>query len=104
MGPSPTIVHVSSDASINAYPGWGAYSVSKAGLDHLGRLWAAELGELGVRVFSVDPGDMDTDMHRAAIPDADPRTLADPARVAERIVALLDHPPAANGARIEVRS
>jgi NAD(P)-dependent dehydrogenase (short-subunit alcohol dehydrogenase family) len=39
-----TIVHISSDASVNAYPNWGAYSVSKAALDHLARIWAAELG------------------------------------------------------------
>src|SRR5882724_9301934 len=65
-----TIVHVSSDASISAYERWGAYSVSKAALDHLARIWAAELGEHGVRSFSVDPGEMDTRMHAAAIPDA----------------------------------
>jgi NAD(P)-dependent dehydrogenase (short-subunit alcohol dehydrogenase family) len=97
-----TVVHVSSDAAVNAYPRWGAYSVSKAGLDHLSRLWAAELGELGVRVFSVDPGEMDTAMHRAALPDADPRTLADPACVAERITALIEDPTTASGIRVEV--
>jgi len=99
-----TIVHISSDASVNAYPRWGAYSVSKAGLDHLTRLWAAELGDLDVRVLSVDPGEMDTDMHRAAIPDADPATLADPARIAEKIVALVEHSDAPNGARCEAAS
>src|SRR6186713_1896167 len=71
-----TIVHVSSDASVNAYPHWGAYSVSKAALDHLSRVWAVELGERGVRSFSVDPGEMNTQMHAAALPDADPKTLA----------------------------
>src|SRR5215510_6188884 len=40
-----TIVHISSDASVAAYPRWGAYSVSKAGLDHLGRVLAAELAD-----------------------------------------------------------
>ena len=99
-----TIVHISSDASVNAYPRWGAYSVSKAGLDHLTRLWAAELGDLDVRVLSVDPGEMDTDMHRTAIPDADPATLADPARIAEKIVALVEHSDAPNGARCEAAS
>jgi NAD(P)-dependent dehydrogenase (short-subunit alcohol dehydrogenase family) len=96
-----TIVHVSSDASVSAYAGWGAYSVSKAAQDHLARVLAAELGEHGVRSFSVDPGEMDTEMHRAAMPDADPSTLADPARVAERIVAMIERPNAVpNGARI----
>lgn len=96
------IVHVSSDASVNAYPTWGAYSVSKAALDHLARLWAAELDELGVRVFSVDPGEMDTDMHRDALPDANPQELADPADVAERIVRMIEHASEIpNGARLE---
>src|SRR3954470_18791823 len=48
-----TIVHISSDAAVEAYPRWGAYSVAKAAQDHLSRLFASELGDLGVRVFSV---------------------------------------------------
>jgi NAD(P)-dependent dehydrogenase (short-subunit alcohol dehydrogenase family) len=83
------LVHVSSDASVAAYPGWGAYSVSKAALDHLARLWAVELASHGVRAFSVDPGEMDTAMHRAALPEADPASLADPAQVAARVVEML---------------
>jgi NAD(P)-dependent dehydrogenase (short-subunit alcohol dehydrogenase family) len=99
---SGVIVHVSSDASVNAYSTWGAYSVSKAALDHLSRLWAAELDELGVRVFSVDPGEMDTAMHRDAMPDADPTTLADPENVAERIVLMVENAGTVpNGARLE---
>ncbi len=83
------IVHVSSDASVETYPTWGAYSVSKAALDHLARIWGAELAERGVRVLSVDPGEMDTDMHRAAVPDTDPATLARPDDVARRIIELI---------------
>lgn len=97
------VVHVSSDAAVEAYPGWGAYGVSKAAFDHLARVWAAELADGGVRFLSVDPGEMDTAMHRAAVPDADPGTLADPHAVAERIVALVvraeRHP---SGARVVV--
>ena len=99
-----TIVHISSDASVNAYEGWGAYSVSKAALDHLARLWAAELGERGVRVLAFDPGEMDTIMHRAALPDADPATLARPDDVAARILALLRDERVPNGSRIEAQS
>jgi NAD(P)-dependent dehydrogenase (short-subunit alcohol dehydrogenase family) len=96
-----SVVQLSSDAAVAAYPRWGAYSVSKAALDHLGRLFAAELGELGVRVLSVDPGEMNTVMHAAALPDADPSTLGDPDDVAERIVQLIEaDAPAPNGARI----
>jgi NAD(P)-dependent dehydrogenase (short-subunit alcohol dehydrogenase family) len=99
-----TIVHISSDASVNAYERWGAYSVSKAALDHLSRLWAAELAERGVRVLSVDPGEMDTQMHRDAMPDADPATLARPADVAARIIALIGDSSVASGSRIEAQS
>lgn len=85
------VVHVSSDASVEGYPGWGAYGISKAALDHMTRVWAAELEEAGVRFLSVDPGEMDTHMHRDAVPDADPASLERPDAVAERIVALLRH-------------
>jgi NAD(P)-dependent dehydrogenase (short-subunit alcohol dehydrogenase family) len=99
-----TILHVSSDASVNAYERWGAYSVSKAALDHLSRLWAVELAERGVRVLSVDPGEMDTEMHRRALPDADPASLARPEQVAARIVELLRDGSVPSGARVEAQS
>jgi NAD(P)-dependent dehydrogenase (short-subunit alcohol dehydrogenase family) len=97
------VVHVSSDAAVAAYPRWGAYGVSKAAQDHLGRILAAELEGTGVRVVSVDPGEMTTRMHADAIPDADPATLADPDEVARRLAALIARPElAANGARLEL--
>jgi NAD(P)-dependent dehydrogenase (short-subunit alcohol dehydrogenase family) len=96
-----TIVHVSSDAAVAAYPRWGAYGAAKAAQDHLSRILAAELEGTGVRVLAVDPGEMDTLMHAAAIPDADPAVLLAPAEVARRIVALLRDPAAASGARVE---
>lgn len=96
-----TIVHVSSDAAVEAYPKWGAYGASKAALDHLSRTWAAELEGSGVRVLAVDPGEMDTQMHAEAIPDADPATLERPASVARSIAALLrDEARAKSGARV----
>lgn len=96
------VLQVTSDASVAAYPRWGAYGVSKAGLDHLGRILAAELEGTGVRVLTVDPGEMATGMHAAAIPDADLATLADPAVVAARvarIIAEAENIP--SGARVE---
>lgn len=81
------VVFISSDAAVNAYPGWGAYGASKAAADHLARTLALELGPRGVTVTSVDPGELDTAMHAAAVPDADPATLQDPAVVARRLVA-----------------
>jgi NAD(P)-dependent dehydrogenase (short-subunit alcohol dehydrogenase family) len=65
-----TIVNVSSDAALNAYPGWGGYGASKAALEHVSRTFAAELDGFGVSVLVVDPGSMDTQMHRDAEPDA----------------------------------
>lgn len=95
------VVHVTSDASVSAYPNWGAYAASKAALDHLGRVWAAELDPFGVRVVSVDPGDMNTDLHREAAPGDDPRTLLDPEEVAERFADLLESVESLpNGARV----
>ena len=74
----------------DGYPGWGVYSASKAALDALTRSWAAELDGTGVRVISVDPGDMDTAMHRAAEPGIDLSHLQTPDLVAPAFVQLLD--------------
>lgn len=85
------VLLVSSDAAVEAYPTWGAYGASKAALDHLGRIWSAELEASGVRVVSVDPGEMDTAMHADAMPDADRASLQAPAAVAERFVDIIAH-------------
>lgn len=95
-----TIVHVSSDAAISAYSRWGAYSASKAGLDHLSRLWAEELAPFAVRVLAFDPGEMNTVMHRDAIPEADPASLADPKQVAQRLISALTNTNVKSGARV----
>lgn len=95
------LVHISSDAAVEAYPRWGAYSIAKAGQDHLSRILAAELAGTGVRVLAVDPGEMDTKMHADAIPDADPATLQRPLDVARRIIAMIeDDTRAPSGARL----
>jgi NAD(P)-dependent dehydrogenase (short-subunit alcohol dehydrogenase family) len=85
-----TIVHISSDAAVEAYPRWGAYSIAKAAQDHLSRILAAELAETGVRILAVDPGEMDTRMHAEAMPDADRRQLQAPAEVARRIIDMIE--------------
>lgn len=98
------VVFVSSDAAVSAYPRWGAYGVSKAALDHLARIFAAELEGTGVRFLAVDPGEMDTKMHADAIPDADPATLARPAGVAEIFAQMIESESRApNGARLEAQ-
>jgi len=83
-----SVINVSSDAGVVGYPGWGAYGVSKAGLDQMTRIWASELDGSGVRVNTVDPGDMATEMHAAALPDDDPAGLARPEDRTEVFVRL----------------
>jgi NAD(P)-dependent dehydrogenase (short-subunit alcohol dehydrogenase family) len=85
-GRGAVVLNISSDAAVNPYPTWGAYGASKAALQHLTRIWREEHAADGVRFLSIDPGDMDTPMHAAAIPDADPETLKRP-EVAARELA-----------------
>lgn len=84
---SGTIINISSDAGINAYPGWGGYGASKAALHHLSRTLAVELEGTGIRVLSIDPGDMNTDMHRDAVGAVDLSGLPLPEDVAPQILA-----------------
>ena len=86
-GHGAVVLNVSSDAAVNAYPTWGAYSASKAALHHMTAIWNAELEAENVRFISVDPGDMDTPLHARAVPDADPSALKNPDTAA---VELLD--------------
>lgn len=64
-----TIVNVTSDAGVERYPGWGGYGSSKAALEQLSNVLAAE--EPDVHVYWFDPGDMRTEMHQAAFPGED---------------------------------
>jgi NAD(P)-dependent dehydrogenase (short-subunit alcohol dehydrogenase family) len=83
------VVNVSSDAAVNAYPGWGAYGASKAALQHMSRIWDEELRSERIRVVAIDPGDMDTPLHAIAVPDADPATLKRPEAVAREVLDLI---------------
>lgn len=80
------IVNITSDAASNHYPGWGGYAASKAALEHLSRTLAVELEGSGVRVLVIDPGDMNTEMHRLAEPGVDLSHLPLPEDVAPSIV------------------
>ncbi|MBB3083502.1 SDR family NAD(P)-dependent oxidoreductase [Geodermatophilus sabuli] len=80
------VVDISSDAAVEAYPGWGGYGASKAALDHLTAVLAAE--HPGLRLYAVDPGDMATDMHRAADPDT--TGLPAPETVVPALLWLVD--------------
>lgn len=100
---SGTIVAISSDAGVNAYPGWGGYGASKAGLEHIARTLAAELADTDIRVLVIDPGDMDTQMHRLAEPGVDLSHLAKPEAVAPAIVDLIGD-DGIRGGRFEAQS
>jgi len=94
-GAGAVVVNVSSDAAVTPYAGWGAYGASKAALAHMSRIWHEELAPHGIAVVAVDPGDMDTPLHAAAVPDADPATLKRPRDAAREIVARIDRERAA---------
>jgi NAD(P)-dependent dehydrogenase (short-subunit alcohol dehydrogenase family) len=96
------IVGISSDAAVNGYAGWGAYGVSKAGLDQMLRTWAAELEGTGVVFLGIDPGEMDTEMHAQAVPEADRAALARPDEVAEKVADVMESDAVRSGTRIEV--
>src|SRR5262249_49347561 len=69
LKPGARIVNVTSDAAVEAYPGWGGYGAGKAALEQLSAVLAAE--NPGLRVYWVDPGDMRTQMHQEAFPGED---------------------------------
>ena len=85
------IVNITSDAALEAYPGWGGYGASKAALEHLSRVLAAEVAGTRVRIYTVDPGDMNTQMHRDAEPGEDLSHLPGAEVSAPAIVRLIEH-------------
>ena len=88
-GSGAVIVNVSSDAGIVAYPGWGAYGASKAALRQLSLIWNEELRADGIVVLTLDPGDMDTALHAAAVPDADRASLKRPETAARELAGAI---------------
>ncbi|OBI41884.1 SDR family NAD(P)-dependent oxidoreductase [Mycobacterium colombiense] len=86
------IVNLTSDAAVEPYPGWGGYGSSKAALDQLSAVLAAEVP--AVAVYAFDPGDMRTEMHQAAFPGEDISDRAEPESVVPALLRLLDTRPA----------
>jgi NAD(P)-dependent dehydrogenase (short-subunit alcohol dehydrogenase family) len=82
------IVNVTSDAAVEPYEGWGGYGSSKAALDQLTRILAAERPDL--RVYSADPGDMRTQMHQDAFPGEDISDRAPPEASVPGLLALIE--------------
>jgi NAD(P)-dependent dehydrogenase (short-subunit alcohol dehydrogenase family) len=81
------VLNVTSDASVEAYPGWGGYGSAKAALDHLSAVLAAEHPDLAV--WAVDPGDMRTQMHQEAFPGEDISDRPLPEEVVPALVSLI---------------
>lgn len=92
-----TIVNITSDAGVNAYPGWGGYGASKAALEHMSRTLMAELESTDIRILVIDPGDMNTQMHRDAEPGVDLSHLADPSSVAPAVLSLIEDDAVGSG-------
>ena len=69
LKPGARVINVTSDAAVNPYEGWGGYGSSKAALEQLSAVLAAE--NPSIRVYWIDPGDLRTDMHQAAFPGED---------------------------------
>ncbi len=69
LKPGARILNITSDAGVEAYEGWGGYGSSKAALEQLSHILAAE--NTAWRVYWVDPGDMRTQMHQEAFPGED---------------------------------
>ncbi|MGI5284829.1 SDR family oxidoreductase [Nonomuraea polychroma] len=86
------VVNVTSDAATGAYEGWGGYGASKAALEQLSNVLAAE--EPSVRVWWVDPGEMNTRMLADAVGAEEAAAAADPAKVAAALHDLVSSRPA----------
>jgi NAD(P)-dependent dehydrogenase (short-subunit alcohol dehydrogenase family) len=89
LKPGARVINVTSDAAVEAYPGWGGYGSSKAALEHLTAILAAENPEY--RFFWVDPGDMRTQMHQEAFPGEDISDRPPPEESVPGLLALLEN-------------
>jgi NAD(P)-dependent dehydrogenase (short-subunit alcohol dehydrogenase family) len=84
----PTIVNITSDASVEPYEGWGGYGSAKAALDHLTAILAVEHHDL--RIYAVDPGDMNTRMQQEAFPGEDISDRPPPETSIPGLLALIE--------------
>jgi NAD(P)-dependent dehydrogenase (short-subunit alcohol dehydrogenase family) len=104
MPEGASIVNLASGVSIEGRPKWGAYSVSKFGVEGLTQILAAELKDRGIRANAVDPGGMRTEMRAAAYPEEDPETLPTPEEVTPVFLYLAsDESAGVTGQRFRAR-
>jgi NAD(P)-dependent dehydrogenase (short-subunit alcohol dehydrogenase family) len=88
LPPGGRIVNVTSDAAVEQYVGWGGYGSSKAALEQLGNVLAAEHPEL--LIYTVDPGDMRTRLHQEAFPGEDISDRPEPEESVPGLMALIN--------------
>lgn len=88
LAPGAVIVNITSDAAVEGYPSWGGYGATKAALEHVGRVLAAERPDL--RILSIDPGDMRTEMHQDAFPGEDISDRPEADASVPGVVALIE--------------
>ena len=84
-------MNITSDAGVEGYPGWGGYGTTKAALDQLSRVLAAEEPE--VAVYAIDPGDLRTQMHQDAFPGEDISDRPLPETSVPGILAIVEQRP-----------
>jgi NAD(P)-dependent dehydrogenase (short-subunit alcohol dehydrogenase family) len=88
LTPGAAVVHVTSDAAVEPYEGWGGYGSSKAALEQLTAILAAE--HPGLRIYAVDPGDMRTQLQQEAFPGEDISDRPPPEESVPGLVALIE--------------
>jgi NAD(P)-dependent dehydrogenase (short-subunit alcohol dehydrogenase family) len=99
-----SIINLTSEAGNVGYAGWGAYGISKFAVEGLTETWADELSSTNIRVNMVDPGEMDTEMHRLAVPDCD-YPLAKPENLVDVFLYLASEKSVGiNGKRFEAQA
>jgi NAD(P)-dependent dehydrogenase (short-subunit alcohol dehydrogenase family) len=102
-GDHPSVIFVSSGLGYKGRAGWGAYSVSKFGVESLNQVWADELEAEGIRVNAVNPGGTRTQMRAVAYPQEDPMTLPTPEDIASAFVWLARADTTVTGQSLEAR-
>jgi len=88
LAPDAAVLNISSDAAVEPYEGWGGYGSSKAALDQLTAILSAE--HPGLRIYAVDPGDMQTQLHQDAFPGEDISDRPLPEESVPGLLALID--------------
>lgn len=92
------VVNVTSDAAVEAYPGWGGYGSSKAALNQMTNILASE--EPNLSVYAFDPGDMNTRMHQEAFPGEDISDRPPPEHSVPALIALIEGRPTSGSYRV----